>query len=119
MTTQAAAQSSHHRRTSGLAALSACLIAAVTGVANAAEPARSVSVAYADLNLTSEQGNSTLYNRIVAAAREVCGASSVDIRDLQSFAQERACESQAIARAVEQVSSAKLAAQHLQRLHSG
>jgi len=119
MTTKAAAKSSHHRRTLALAALSACLIAAVTGAANAAEPVRSVSVAYGDLNLASEQGNSTLYNRIVAAAHQVCGASSVDIRELQFFAEERACETQAIAQAVEQVPSAKLAAIHLQRLHSG
>jgi len=118
MTTKATAKS-YHRRTSTLAALSACLIGAVTGVANAAGPARSVTVAYGDLNLDSEQGNNTLYNRIVAAAHEVCGASSVDIRDLQVFAQERACEREAIAQAVEQVPGAKQAAIHLQRLHSG
>jgi len=98
---------SYHWPTSAIAALSACLIAAVAGAANAAEPVRSVSIAYGDLNLGSEQGNHTLYNRIVAAAREACEASSVDIRDLQVFADKRACETQAIAHAVEQVPSAK------------
>jgi len=110
---------SYQSRTSTLAALSACLIAAVAGAANAAEPVRSVSVKYDDLNLGSEQGNKALYNRIVAAAREVCRAGSVDIRDLHVFADERACETQAIAQAVEHVPSAKLAALHLQRLSSG
>jgi len=95
-----------HWRTSALAALSVCLIAAVAGAANAGEPSRSVSVAYGDLNLGSEPGNNRLYNRIVAAAREVCGAGSADIRDLQVFADERACEAHAIAHAMEQVPSA-------------
>ena len=97
---------SYHWRTSARAALSACLILAVAGAANAAEPVRSVSVAYGDLNLGSEQGNSRLYNRIVAAAGEVYGGGSVDIRDLQVFADERACETHTIAHAVEHVPSA-------------
>lgn len=99
--------STYHWRPSALAALSACVIAAFAGAANAAEPVRPVSVAYGDLNLGSEQGSNMLYNRIVAAAREVCGAGSVDIRDLQVFADERACEKHAIAYAVEQVPGAK------------
>ena len=101
---------SYRSCTCALAALSACLIAAVAGGANAAEPVRSVSIAYGDLNLGSEQGNKALYNRIVAAAREVCGAGSVDIRDLQVFADERACETHAIARAMDQVPSAAVRA---------
>jgi len=101
------------RYTSALAGLGARLIAAGAAAANAAEPVRSVSVAYGDLNLASEQGNNTLYDRIVAAAREVCGAGSVDIRDLQVLADKRACETHAIAHAVEQVPSAKPADIHL------
>ena len=99
---------SYHWRTSALAALSVCLIAAVAGAANAAEPVRSLNVPYDDLNLGSEQGNNALYNRIVAAAREVCRAGHVDIRELRVFADERACETHAIAHAVQQVPSAKL-----------
>jgi len=99
---------SYQWHSSAFAALSACLIAAVAGAANAAEPVPSVRVPYGDLNLGNEQGNNTLYYRIVAAAREVCRAGKVDIRELRVFVDERACEKHAIAHAVEQVPSAQL-----------
>ena len=93
-----------------LAALAACLLAGVAGAAAAATPARSVTVAYGDLNLSSTQGTDALYARIVSAARAVCGGGEVDIRNLEALAAERSCESNAIAQAVHAVHSPALAA---------
>jgi UrcA family protein len=93
-----------------LAAVSACMIGGMAQVARAAEPAPSVTVSYSDLNLASAPGANALYARIVSAARVVCGASEVDIRNLRSLADERSCESNAIAQAVHAVHSPALAA---------
>lgn len=93
-----------------LTTVSACMLAGIAQVARADEPAPSVTVAYGDLNLASAQGANTLYARIVSAARAVCGAGEVDIRNLRSLADERSCESNAIAQAVHAVHSPSLAA---------
>jgi UrcA family protein len=93
-----------------LTAVSACMLAGMAQVARAAEPAPSVTVAYSDLNLGSAEGANALYARIVSAARQVCGADEVDIRNLRSLADERTCESDAIAQAVHAVHSPSLAA---------
>jgi UrcA family protein len=90
--------------------VSACMIAGMAQMARAAEPAPSVTVAYGDLNLASAQGTSALYARIVSAARLVCGADEVDIRNLRSLADERTCESNAVAQAVHAVHSPAVAA---------
>jgi UrcA family protein len=90
--------------------VSACMLAGMAQVARAAEPVPSVTVAYGDLNLGSAQGTNALYARIVSAARQVCGAGQVDIRNLRSLADERSCESNAIAQAVQAVHSPSLAA---------
>jgi UrcA family protein len=90
--------------------VSACMLAGMAQVARAAEPAQSVTVSYSDLNLASAQGANTLYTRIVSAARAVCGASEVDIRNLRALGEERSCESNAIAQAVHAVHSPALAA---------
>ena len=94
-----------------LAALTACMAVGLVNVARSATPDQpaSVKVAYGDLNLASEKGTRTLYARITAAARQVCGADSVDMRDLQAFSAERACERQAIANAVHDVQGTNLA----------
>jgi UrcA family protein len=92
--------------------LAACLIGAA-GSALAASPTdggAAVKVAYGDLNLASDQGNSALYARITAAARQVCFANGVDIRDLARYAEARSCEARAIAQAVQAVHSPRLAA---------
>jgi UrcA family protein len=59
--------------------------------------ARSVTVNYADLNLSSPQGASELYRRIARAAHDVC---DLDSDDLTSQPSERACVEKAIADAV-------------------
>ena len=89
-----------------LAALTACMAVGLASVARAAPPADaapSVRVPYGDLNLASAQGVNTLNARVSAAARQVCSADGVDLRDLQASAAERSCESKAIANAEHEV----------------
>jgi UrcA family protein len=93
-----------------ITSVSACMLAGMAQVARAEQPAASVTVSYGDLNLASTQGANTLYARIVSAARGVCGASEVDIRNLRSLADERSCENNAIAEAVHAVHSPAVAA---------
>ena len=102
----------HTRRALTAVGLAACLIGAAAGAlaASPADGAATATVAYSDLNLASDQGNSTLYARISAAARQVCLVDRADMRDLARYAQARACEAQAIAHAVQAVHSPRLAA---------
>jgi UrcA family protein len=65
-------------------------------------------VNYHDLNLATEQGTQALYERIVLAARRVCAVS--DIRILAEVAAAQVCQVQAIAHAVRDVNSPRLAA---------
>jgi UrcA family protein len=112
-----------YRRTSAaLTALAACLLVGASGAAQAAAPADAlptVTVRYGDLNLGTEQGTSALYARIVFAARQVCFSSQVDHRDLKAFSLARACETRAIAQAVHDVNSPRLAALYGTRLRHG
>ena len=89
------------------AALTACLILGTSATASA-EPAPSARVNYHDLNLATEQGSQALYERIVLAARKVCAVS--DIRILAEVAAGQVCQAQAIAHAVRDVNSPRLAA---------
>jgi len=83
--------------------------AMLTGAASAATPseAPSVSVKYADLDLSTDQGLHVLYRRIVAAAGEVCPQWLSN--NIHSADQARACRKAAIARAVEQLNNPQLA----------
>jgi UrcA family protein len=94
-----------------LAALTACMAVGIAGVARSATPdaAPSVTVAYGDLDLASEQGASTLRARLESAAHKVCDQGR-ESRELWAYAAARACEAQAVANAVREVDSAKLAA---------
>jgi len=94
-----------------LAALTACMAVGLAAVAHAATPAGapSVTVPFGDLNLASTKGIDTLYARVAAAARQVCAPGGVDIRDLQAYAIERACVSQAIANALRDLPDARVA----------
>ena len=109
----------HFSRTSTtLGALAACLIAG-TAYAGSADGVPSVAVPYGDLNLTTERGADTLYARLTAAARQVCAADGLDIRNLQVYAAARSCEAQAIARAVHEVQAPKVAARLAARHEQG
>jgi UrcA family protein len=75
----------------------------LTAVCTAAEPTDppQTTVKYADLNVSSPEGGSTLYARIQRAARQVCGP--LDGRELTSKARMGACVHKAIADAVAKV----------------
>jgi UrcA family protein len=97
-----------------------CVLAAAASLAQAAAPADdvpSVTVHFADLNVSTEEGSTRLYSRIATAARAVCERS--DSRDPATFAARRACESAAIARAVSDVHSPRLAAVYAMRIKHG
>lgn len=71
-----------------------------------------VVVPYGDLDLETERGAAALQRRLVAAARQVCG--SPDPRDLSRHQKARDCMDAAMARAVDDVGSPRLA-----KLHAG
>ena len=97
------------RRRVTVGGLTAALLLGAAAV-YAADPdaAPSVKVAYGDLNLASAQGASTFHARIAAAARTVCSADNLDIRNLREYAAARSCETQAIANAVRDVRSSRV-----------
>ena len=67
---------------------------------------RSITVKYADLNLSTPEGAAALYGRIRGAARNVCAASGV--RDLSVRSGEEACVHKAILDAVTSVNKPAL-----------
>ncbi len=75
------------------------------------------AVRYSDLDLTSVEGATTLYRRIVAAAHRVCPDSGV--RDARTAQAIRECRAQAIRRAVDSVGSPQLAAVYIGRHSNG
>ena len=111
----------HGNRYALLTALTACIaIGAGAVAAHAGEPsanAPAIKVGYRDLNLATDAGNGALYARLEKAAAKVCVVD--DIRDLAAVAAVSACEQQAIARAVRQINSPRLAALHSARAPRG
>jgi UrcA family protein len=71
------------------------------------ENGRAAVIRYSDLNPATVSGAAELYKLIRASAAMVCG--NADIRDLTQQAAIKACRAGAIARAVQQVGSDKLA----------
>jgi UrcA family protein len=105
-------------------ALAACTAIGAIGSAHAAaaDDSPALTVRYSDLDLSTEQGSLTLYGRIVAAANQVCGFedSLQDMRgNLRAVAVARACRNHAIAQAVRDVNSPKLASVHAERMRRG
>ena len=72
------------------------------------EPAKSLKVSYADLDLSTQAGAATLYSRIRSAAKTVCG---YDDSSYRHFAFTR-CFKQAVGNAVAQVNNPQLTALH-------
>lgn len=89
----------------------------VRGAAALGDDPPALAVDYGDLNLATERGARTLLQRITLAADAVCPAA--DNRDLGRFAAHRLCVRQAIARAVQQVGNARLAAVYWGRAQHG
>ena len=67
----------------------------------------SVTVRYADLNLSSAAGANTLYRRIVGAARFSCGYEGKSLREQMQW---QSCVKSAVADAVATVNSPNLTA---------
>jgi UrcA family protein len=106
----------------GAAAIAATVLLTVAPARADSEGMKSVqplqfAVRYADLDLASSDGATTLYRRIVAAAHRVCPDSGV--RDARTAQAIRECRQQAILRAVESVGSPQLAAVHVSRHPNG
>lgn len=74
---------------------------------------RSLTVSFADLDLTNRQGTVTLYTRIRNAARTVCGPVDIGLADDQ--AEWARCVDDAIANAVAKVGDANLTDYYLVR----
>jgi UrcA family protein len=111
MTTADIHRQSNRGLRAALAAIAGCVVAAgatSAGAATSPGDVPSIVVRFADLDITTEQGASVLYRRIAVAARHVCPVA--DIRDLDRSSQIRSCQQQAIAQAVQAVSSPLLAA---------
>jgi UrcA family protein len=71
---------------------------------------RSVTVSYADLDLSKQTGVAALYGRIEAAANRVCGSKPA--LDIRTFFAQRNCVQIAVANAVAEVDVRQLATLH-------
>jgi len=120
MTTVSYQINSKRRVSARVVALAGCLLAGALSAAHATIPsdsAPSVAVKYSDLDLSTQEGALILYRRIAAAARTVC--PDEDIRNLELFARSRACQAEAIARAVSDSHIPQLAAVYAARSKHG
>jgi UrcA family protein len=112
---------SSNRSTSRLlTALAGCLLAGTLSVAHAAPPSDAVPttvVKYGDLNISTDDGARALYQRITAAARRVCPLD--DSRELAQTARSNACRTAAVARAVRDINSPRLAELYAGRSNRG
>jgi UrcA family protein len=97
-----------------------CVLGIGSSLAHAApatEAAPSVKVQYSAFDLASDEAASNLYRRIATAAQTVCPDASP--HDLNAFTRSRSCQSEAIARAVRDVRSPRLAEVYNARANHG
>jgi UrcA family protein len=102
------------RTISYLAAAVTALLSLDTGAGTAgagtpteASEVRTMKVWFGDLDLSTAQDNATLYHRLADAARQVCPRTLQS--DLGDDRRSRACQADAIRRAVHVINSPKLA----------
>ncbi len=69
----------------------------------------SVTVNYADLNLSTEEGSRTLYGRLVVAARQVCPDSADTALALRLNRDAQRCVTDTVKRAVKEIKHPKFA----------
>lgn len=117
---------SNMTRRARTALLVGCSLVGTLGVAQASTPGASLTLSdavpsavvnYGDLNLATVAGARTLYQRLAAAALEVCPIQ--DAHSLADVAHSHTCRAEAVARAVRQVNSPQLAALSADRTHRG
>jgi UrcA family protein len=82
--------------------------AGAAGAETADDGVPSVVVRYSDLSLATDQGVQTLYRRIAHAATQVCPEETIANPSVHPVIQ--ACREQAIAKAVQHIHNARLAA---------
>jgi UrcA family protein len=98
----------------GLVACAALLCVVGAGNAMAGTPeVPSVTIRYTDLDLSKPAGAETLYRRIQAAARTVCGVYKA--KDLQQIAFARDCYTATVASAVMTINRPLVTALHRSR----
>jgi UrcA family protein len=73
------------------------------------QQARTITVQYADLNLSSEEGTRLLYKRLVWAAERVCPERSDSVLALKANQVADRCVADAVERAVQQIKNPRLA----------
>jgi UrcA family protein len=98
----------HRTSLLSLALGSTLLAAAALAVASAPDgtpAARSMAIRYADVNLATIAGATTLYQRIQGAARFVCGEEGRSLSEQQAW---KECYQSAVGEAVATVNSATL-----------
>ena len=111
------------RKIAGRSAAALLTLAASVGALSTALAAtpdssvRSVTVNYGDLDLKTEAGAKSLYRRIAMVAKQVCPAD--ETRDLSRLALARACQHDAIERAVQTVNNPHLASAFAEAAHRG
>jgi UrcA family protein len=102
-----------------LAAVAAASLASVAQFAQAADGLdgrTALTVHYSDLNMNTDAGVATLYNRIRHAAQQVCG--DVDPRRLDEAAAAQTCVNHAIATSVAAVGNKQLDREFMARVHA-
>src|SRR5437879_1565115 len=120
MTTVSYQIDSKRRVSAGVMALAGCLLTGTLSVAHAITPTDSVPTAtvnYGDQDLSNQARELPRYRRIAAAAREVCPDEGT--RNLAAFARSKACQAEAIARAVSDSHIPQLAAVYAARSKHG
>jgi UrcA family protein len=95
--------------TLGAFAVASVLAVLSAGPALAAEPSKSIRVGYGDLDLSTQQGVASLYNRIRGAAHQVCGYEGASFEDKAIW---KSCFTGAIDNAVATVNNPRLTALH-------
>lgn len=84
---------------------------ATARVADQNADSSSITVSYADLNITTNEGVAVLYRRLQSASRQVCGSYS-GRTSVQEATMIRRCFDEALTNAVASTGSTKLAAMH-------
>lgn len=94
----------------GMAALPASADDVTTVTAANVTEVGEVTVNYADLNLSSPEGQEALYNRIASAARQVCGPTDYRRAGGISYAKSnRQCFADSLSRAMSEIPQAQVA----------
>lgn len=103
------------RNVCAMALLGAAAAVAWSNDASAADKSMETRMVwFADLNLSSQAGAQTLYNRIRGAARSACRIALVEMLPLMQD-ERRKCAQDALADAVSRVDNQYLTAYHLQQ----